>query len=284
MSSENNTDKQFIEDVERLLAGEAVDTGDVIDEDYKRTLEFTQRLMAMRDEPRPVFRSSLKARLIEKLAETEFRESTSAVRIPWWRRPVWGVVVAVIVTAVSLSIMWRAGVFIPFPAAAPPAPTTPTVPTTPTAPTAPTTPTTPKTPTTPTTPTEPTAPAETTVPAFELVEINAVPLQTAYAEGAEVSVTLTVTNHGPDTISLSPFPPEIDITSPDRGTVWEMSGGGEELSIEAGNTETYYFTWNQQDNTNNAVAGGEYTITFTTYLQKDDRIQPATISTDVVIY
>jgi hypothetical protein len=272
MSSENKTDQQFIEDIERLLAGETVDTGDISDEDYKRTLEFAQRLVAMRDKPHPTFRSSLKARLIEKLAEMESRESAPAVSLPWWRRPIWGVVVAVIVTAVSLSIMWRAGVFTPSPELVPTAPTTPTMPTAPTAPT------------TPTTPTAPTTPAEPAAPAFELVELSATPLQTAYAEGAEVSITLTVTNHGSDTISLSPFPPEIDITTLDRETVWEMSGGGEELSIETGNSETYYFTWNQRDKANNAVAGGEYTITFMTYLRKDDRIQPATASTRVVIY
>jgi hypothetical protein len=278
MSSENKSDKQFIEDIERLLAGETIDTGDITDEDYKRTLEFAQRLVAMRDEPRTAFHSSLKSRLLTKLAEMEYRKSAPAVSLPWWRRPIWGVVVAVIVTAVSLSVMWRAGVFIPFPTAAPPAPTAPTTPTTPTVPSPPTAPT------TPTTPTAPIAPAETTVPAFELVELSAAPLQTAYTEGAEVSITLTVTNHGSDTISLSPFPPEIDITTQDREMVWEMSGGGEELSIEAGNSETYYFTWNQRDKANNAVAGGEYTVTFMTYLRKDDRIQPATASTKVVIY
>ena len=114
--------------------------------------------------------------------------------------------------------------------------------------------------------------------------MSAVPLQADYAGGAEVAVTLAVTNHGPDTVKLSPFPPEIAITAPDREPVWSLSGGGEELTVEAGDTETYYFTWDQRDNADNAVSSGEYTISFTTYLRKDDLVQPATVSTEVVIH
>jgi len=275
---------QFLEQVERLLAGRTVDSEAIPDDDYRRTLDFARQIAVTRDELHPDFRRRLKARLLARLVEME--EKGRPVTSSWWRRPVWGVVITVVVTAVSLGIMWRTGVFTPL-AEPPTTPWAPITPTTPTTPAEPATPSTPSVPAPSETPSIPTAPAEPSAPApkaFELVELKATPLEDTYAGGGEVAIELTVTNRGPETIKVGPFPPEVTITSPEKGVVLELNAGNEELTVDSGNSETYYFTWNQRDNADNAVASGEYFVTFTAYLRRDELTQPTTFGTEVVIY
>jgi hypothetical protein len=72
------TEKQFIEYLDRLLAGEDISLGDDVSDEVRSALELAKKMLAYRDEPSADFRTSLKDRLLRKLAQEE--ATTSAKR------------------------------------------------------------------------------------------------------------------------------------------------------------------------------------------------------------
>jgi len=65
------TEKQFIEYLDKLLAGEDISLGDDVSDDLRSALELARKMLAYRDEPSTDFRASLKDRLLRKLAQEE---------------------------------------------------------------------------------------------------------------------------------------------------------------------------------------------------------------------
>ena len=71
MSKETNEEKEFSEKVDRLLAGEEIETGKDISEDYRSAINFAQKLTESRADPSPHFKDQLKQRLLLKLTQQE---------------------------------------------------------------------------------------------------------------------------------------------------------------------------------------------------------------------
>ena len=53
------TEKQFIEYLDRLLAGEEISLGDDVSDEVRSALELAKKMLAYRDEPSPAFRASI---------------------------------------------------------------------------------------------------------------------------------------------------------------------------------------------------------------------------------
>lgn len=64
-------EKQFIEYLDRLLAGEDISLGDDVSDEVRSALDLARKMLAYRDEPSANFRANLKDRLLRKLAEEE---------------------------------------------------------------------------------------------------------------------------------------------------------------------------------------------------------------------
>jgi len=71
MEKDKYTEKQFIEYLDRLLAGEEISLGDDVSDEMRSALELARKMLALRDEPSADFRESLRGRLLRKSAEEE---------------------------------------------------------------------------------------------------------------------------------------------------------------------------------------------------------------------
>jgi hypothetical protein len=71
MKKDKYTEKQFIEYLDRLLAGEEICLGDDVSDELRSALELASKMLTYRDEPSADFRASLKDRLLQKLAQEE---------------------------------------------------------------------------------------------------------------------------------------------------------------------------------------------------------------------
>jgi len=71
MKKDKYTEQQFIEYLDRLLAGEDISLGDDVSDELRSALELARKMIAYRDEPSADFRASLKDRLLRTLAEEE---------------------------------------------------------------------------------------------------------------------------------------------------------------------------------------------------------------------
>ena len=71
MGKGTNEEREFSENIDSLLAGEEVEVGEDVSEDYRTAINFAQKLTKLRAEPSPVFKAQLKERLLSKLVEQE---------------------------------------------------------------------------------------------------------------------------------------------------------------------------------------------------------------------
>ena len=126
------TEKQFIEYLDRLLAGEEISLGDDVSDEVRSALELAKKMLAYRDEPSPAFRANLRDRLLRKLAEEEAaaparreeRRDWTAKLFPQslvWRA---ATSAALVVLLVVIGAIWYAGRYgqMSAPAPAPPSP------------------------------------------------------------------------------------------------------------------------------------------------------------------
>lgn len=71
MGKEVNIEKEFLKNVDRMLAGEEVKVGAAINDDYRTAVDFAQKLLSLRVVPSPSFKARLKERLLSKLSERD---------------------------------------------------------------------------------------------------------------------------------------------------------------------------------------------------------------------
>ena len=69
MGRENNEERDFSEIVDRLLAGEEVEVGEDMSDDYRAAVHFAQKLRELRCDPSPQFKEQLKGQLEKVVAE-----------------------------------------------------------------------------------------------------------------------------------------------------------------------------------------------------------------------
>jgi len=116
MGREADMEKEFSENIDRMLAGEEVKVSAAMDDDCRTALDFTQKLIGLRGVPSPSFKAELKEKLLQKLSEEEAR---AEAKRSWFReglrrlvprQPVWQALTALlVVVVVAGGITWGMG-------------------------------------------------------------------------------------------------------------------------------------------------------------------------------
>jgi hypothetical protein len=234
MDKDTNKEKQFGNDVDRLIAGEQPNVKEISDKDYEGAVQFAKKMVESRIEPSPDFKENLRKRLLLKIVEQEMEieRKTESARGFWEtvmnfipRSPAWRTVAATIaVFVIAFIVVWRLGIFS--------GPTNPPILGT-------------------TTPTS-------TVPQGP-VEVTATTSQSTYVVGDKIHIVLLFKNTGREALTLTPFPPEIIIAAPSLKP-YKTIGGGESKTLAPAETAECTITWDQLDNEGLQVPAGDYII------------------------
>ena len=269
MASEDRM-KRFSNILDSILAGEDVDTSGVTDEELLRTIEFARKMRSLRESPDERFTSQLRGRLLSRVAEEDARahHREKAGRLQGlWRKPVWQIVLAVVVTAFAVNLAIHLKTFTPETAPEPSPTPSPEIAPAPEPEAA-----------------APDAMIEEGTLSLGNIELASHPSRDSYSIGEEVAVEFKVTNHGSETVHMSPFPPQIEIVGAESHTVWESSGGEDRLSVEAGETVSYHLNWDQSDASGAQVSPGDYHLEFLTYIEQEGVRGQAGTGTSFSIY
>ena len=115
MGTEQEKEKLFVQELDRLLAGNEIKAGPEADADLRSALEFSRKIKALGRQPDPVFSARLKAQLLQKLAGEEAAavqaKERSWFRRIWPRNPAWQAAAALLVLLMIFGITWAAGRF-----------------------------------------------------------------------------------------------------------------------------------------------------------------------------
>lgn len=235
MGREVDMEKEFSENIDRILAGQEVKVSADIDDDCRTALDLAQKLIRLRAVPSPSFKAQLQERLLSRLSEEEeTKVKTTEVKRNWFwealgclvpRQPVWQrVTITLLVAVVAGGVIWGSGILTQIPAP-PPLPAPPSAPIRPT------------------------------------LELTATPAQTAYLPGEAVTVEFSFKNVSSEPITVRPFLPGIQIMLPrPHGIVRSFAAGWGDLKLEPGETVTHTLVWDQQDSSGQQVAPGYYYI------------------------
>ena len=260
MSSEFESQKEFLKNLDRILAGENLETDVMMDKDLSSTLAFAQKMAALRVSPSPEFKSQLKARLLQKLVEQE-ETARAAQRQSWFSRfnqhkLVWQAITVVLVVAVIGGVLWGTGLF-RFSGGPP---TTTSIVSVTTATKTTTTTITMRTTTTVTSMT-----TTTPVNQGEPLVANASTDKSSYPAGESVNIQVSLTNVTSSPITLEKFPPILSMMQADTlQPVYTFAAGTIEKTIAPHQTTSFTVTWNQLDAKGKEVAPGVY------YLELED--------------
>jgi len=258
MSGRSSDERLFSEDVERLLSGEET-LPSRADSDYDETLRFARRLLALREEPRPEFASTLRQRLLTGMAEQDLAASQQDTR-SWFSR-IFGqpglrmAMVSTFVVIAAVGLLWRAGLLSMLPgqpAASAPAGAVSDNGMMPPAPAA----------------GEPatlmatqgeadaSAAARSTLPLS--VQGYVAPTN---SYGDRVVVSLVFSNSGTEGMMLSPFPPEVSIRDvANDQLVYAFAAGSSQLALSSMESATYDISWDQKDFDGAQVLPGTYAV------------------------
>ena len=260
MSSESDNQKEFLENLDRILAGEKIETDKITDKDLSSTLEFVQKMAALHVAPSPEFKSQLKARLLNKLVAEEEAVRTRT-KSGWFstfnqHQLIWQAVTAVLVITVIGGVLWGTGLFKFYNN---PHITTPIVSVTTTTKTVTTTKTT-------VTTTSVISTTTTTAPVNqEPLIANASTDKSSYPAGESVNIEVSLTNVTSSPISIDNFPPILSLMRADSlQPVYTFAAGTIEKTIAPHQTTSFTVTWNQHDAKGIAVIPGVY------YLELED--------------
>jgi len=125
MRSRKKEEREFLESIDRLVAGEEARLGEDADEDLRSAVEFSRRLADLYPGPSPEFSERLKSRLLLKLTEQEIAARQKATTGRFWealsrlvpRSPVWRTAAVTMVMLIAVvTVVWRAGMFTGVPA------------------------------------------------------------------------------------------------------------------------------------------------------------------------
>ncbi len=275
MPRHKREEQDFLENIERLIAGEEASIGEDADEDLRTAIEFSRRLSDLHTGPSVEFKDKLKSRLLMKLTEQE-NAARQRVEKNWFRdildrlvpeSPVWrtAAVTLVMIFAV-VTVMWRTGMFtgVSSPVAdvvesaqrgvekgvftaeavveeaeatdaAPLVGLSEEIP----------------------------APASTLEAAIvSLFDMQVTPSESTIAEYRhEVSYQLTFSNTSDETIVVTPFPPRFTIAC--EGTlrpVRILTESDQSREVGALASIVYVFTWDQRDDDDTQVPADWYTV------------------------
>jgi cell division septal protein FtsQ len=113
MSKKQNKDKQLLENLDRIVAGEKLPDESGLDKDTKAALELSREMTKWPKSPSKEFKADLKAKVIHNLAEETKQKAAkndgSETR-DIFRRPAWqltfAALIVVVILAVVLVIVW----------------------------------------------------------------------------------------------------------------------------------------------------------------------------------
>jgi len=259
MIPRDNDERQFLEDVERLLKGEEP-LERLADADYIETVLFARRLIELRQEPDQEFAGKLRRNLLTAMAsqDAQAQDSRSWFMRLFARPGLRLAMVSTFVVLAAVGLVWRAGLMstlMPQSSDAPPSMLT--------APSAPAVPATNapemvrgQTNAADKSADEPAASAPSASPVMLTVYVAP-----TNASGEDVSIALVFRNEGPDGYSLSPFPPGIVIRDMATGRVVRtFSAGSSTGVISAMESLQYDVIWNQEDDGGRQVQPGRYQV------------------------
>jgi len=250
MSREIDMEKEFSENVDRILAGEEVQVSAAVSDDIHTALDFARKLVGLRDVPSYSFQARLKERLLQKLSEEEVQvEAKRNWILEGLRRlvpqtMVWRAVTttALVIILAAVGVFWYiGGIGQPPPPAPAPAPIPTPAPMPPKAP-----------------------PPRPPQPSLELEAIPLSPIEYApgiFLLGEEVKIEFRFSNASSEPITVAPFPPEIEIVRPKTDeVVRSFSEGSEQLDISPVETVEYTLTWDQYNDDGKQVVPGWYYV------------------------
>jgi hypothetical protein len=116
-NEKSNFDKEFSGAIDKMLAGEKIEPYTDMPDDYREAIDFAQKLISLKDAPRPSFKVELKDSLLSKLSEMEqekagWKRFQERLRHLVPQRPLWRAVAAsLLVIVVAGGVIWGTGIF-----------------------------------------------------------------------------------------------------------------------------------------------------------------------------
>lgn len=224
MGKEVNDEKEFLENLDRLLAGEEIKADQVASDDCRSAIDFAKKIVECSIEPSPAFKKRLKGRLLQKLVEQE-AEVHQKEKVNWFweglrklflRRPVWqyatAMVVALIMIVSAIVLSPDEGPIIVMPE--------------------------------------------------NLLGLEAVPQETVISLAEEVvEIELVFQNTSSESLIMALLPPSIEILRIDDGeVVRNLEAGDDRVEILPSESMTYILVWDLRDNSGEKVLPGWYSI------------------------
>jgi hypothetical protein len=236
MDREIREEREFSENVDRLLAGKEIEAGDVTGEDFNKAMSFSRKLVELRKEPSPQFKAQLKKQLLARLDEQQTEQAERA-KITFWQifknlmpsSPVWRTAtVTVMVGVLAVLAIWATGMFSQ-------APGTGTV-------------------------TEDSG--MLSVPAPARLQLETLPSDTLVRSvGENFEVGIIFKNISADSLTIDPYPPAIEIQQADTNDVVRSFEQGTEIrEIAPSEGLIYTLVWDQEDDSGQEVGTGKYTV------------------------
>jgi len=232
-------EKEFLENLDRLLVGEEVTAAEDMSEDCRTAIEFSKKLIECRAHPSPSFKAKLKQRLLQKLAEQE-AEARQKEKVNWFReglrnlfprRLAWQYATAMVtVLMLVFAIVLSSTVFAPSPVVEEPVngDEGPTI----------------------------------GMPEQNLLGLEAIPQEIVISLAEEVvEIELVFQNISSESLTVTSFPPSIEIIRIDDGeVVRNLEAGGVGVEILQSESVTYTLVWDLRDNSGEKVLPGWYSI------------------------
>jgi hypothetical protein len=114
MNKKQKKYKQVLENLDRIVAGEKLNSESGLDDDTKAALELSREMTSWSKSPSKEFNAQLKAKIIHQLAEqnkqeglkngdSEFRD---LLHRPAWQFTIAAVIVAIIAVIIALIVLW----------------------------------------------------------------------------------------------------------------------------------------------------------------------------------
>ncbi len=263
MGKSTNEERDFTLNIDRLLAGEEVESTEDASDDHRTALNFARKLTESRVDPSPVFKAHLKEQLLLKLAQEEAKAAQQRERaFSFWeflknlvpQSPTWRTAtVTIVMVLIAVSVLWRTGMFTRTPLVevvedlaveeAPAIERTVPVP----APEMPAAP-----------------PGMLMEEALSLLPLELTILQSqpaVYSSGETIELDLIFRNIGSEPITISSFPPAIHIIHSDSLTpVRSFTEGEESLELAPSEAVNYTLVWSQENNSGEQVILGWYSV------------------------
>ena len=108
MNKKQNKDKQMLENLDRIVAGEKLPDESGLDKETKAALELSREMTKWPKSPSKEFKADLRARVIHQVVEQKKRDAAKDGSYEFWdllRRPAWRFTFAAVVVAIIAAII-----------------------------------------------------------------------------------------------------------------------------------------------------------------------------------